>query len=425
MQRATITQPITSNRETLQDRFLEVRALSEKLVEPLTADDACVAVTDETSPPKWHLAHSTWFFEHFLLGRDPGYQPLDPAFDFLFNSYYRTVGKFNPKPARRNMARPSFAEVLQYRAAIDERVLALLQSAPEEEVEEIREILTLGWNHEQQHQELLLMDIKRNFFADPTRPAYREQRPLRRVGEGSGISFTSYVGGLFEVGATRGNGFTYDNEHGRHTVWLEPFALAEDLVTNRQFLAFLDDGGYLNPALWLSDGWDWLEQTKARAPLYWERHGSSWQEMTLYGMRELDLDAPVAHVSYYEAQAFARWMQARLPTEFEWEYAAARHELGGQFLEQDHLHPAASASPQLHGRLWQWTQSSYLPYPRYEAPRGPLAEYNGKFFCNQMVLRGGSCITPRSHYRATYRNFYYPHMRWQFAGFRLAKDCPC
>lgn len=380
-----------------------------------------VSVTDDTSPAKWHLAHTSWFFERFVLSTwRPGRSPFHPQYDFLFNSYYEGLGNFLAKPERNFLSRPSIDEILRYRESIEHEIQEFLNEARAADFRNLAPILELGLHHEQQHQELLLMDTKRNFYANPLRPAYRSL--AREDGETSvSQGFREFPGGLTKVGAEcPAAGFAFDNERPRHREWLEPFAIAESLVTNGDFLEFIEDGGYATPTLWLSDGWDWKEAGAIAVPLYWEKVDGGWSEMTLGGMRWLSPSQPVAHLSYYEADAFARWRGSRLPTEAEWERAAADAPVDGPFLDLTKLHPASANG--VHGTLWQWTSTSYGPYPGYRAFSGPLAEYNGKFMGNQMVLRGGSCVTPRSHYRVTYRNFFYPQQRWQFAGLRLAKD---
>ena len=404
-------------------RFQEIRRVTERIVAPLTTEDSVVSSTGDTSPPKWHLAHTTWFFERMLLRRFiPEYETRRPEYDYLFNSYYETAGAFLPKRKRAELSRPGLAEILEYRAEVSEAVSRAWSKLQKNSA--ALNVLELGLQHEQQHQELLLMDIKRNFFANPLRPTYRkgEARPRRlpRVPR-----FLEFGGGKHEIGFA-GEGFAYDNESGRHPVWVSPFALSRDLVSNGEFLEFVESGGYQDPRHWLADGWDQVRRESWSAPLYWQKEGGTWREMTLAGMQPLDLAQPVCHVSYYEALAFAHWKGARLPTEAEWEVAAATVPVRGHFLEEEDFQPRPPADEeglaQMHGTLWEWTGSAYLPYPGYRPYEQELAEYNGKFMCNQMVVRGGACVTPQSHYRPTYRNFFYPQMRWQFCGFRLARD---
>lgn len=412
----------------LLERFLEVRRQTENLCLPLTDEDACISVTSDTSPPKWHLAHTTWFFEKFILERFKRDRvPYRNEYHFLFNSYYKRLGNFLPKEHRGHLSRPSLSEILIYRQAITNEMIDFLHSPVFEDKSRLSELLELGINHEEQHQELLLMDIKRNFFDNPVRPKYGDGDPFLR-GELRDSEFRIMKAGAVTVGKKREEtGFAFDNERDQHKQWLEPFELCSHLVTNDEYAAFIDEGGYDNPLLWLSDGWDMKEKEGWEHPLYWERSGKDWWTMSLSGMVPLDLSAPVVHISYYEAQAFAKWKGCRLPTEFEWEACARLEHSRGEFMEEGSFEPLGAETDgeiftQIHGTVWEWTQSAYLPYPRYEALKHGLSEYNGKFMCNQFVLRGGSCVTPEKHYRATYRNFYYPHMRWQYAGLRLAKD---
>lgn len=419
-------QQYTRLNEVIQ-KFLHTRKTTEKLCSPLTEEDYCISVTEDTSPPKWHLAHTSWFFERFVLQKFwRHYEVFRPEYNFLFNSYYKSIGSFLPKNKRSILARPGIDEVYQYRHEITDNVIKLLHDIHPEETGEILKILEIGIHHEQQHQELLLMDIKRNFFENPLRPVYQSQvfHPAELI-EGEWKKFHS---GLVKIGVPiEFQEFTFDNERDQFHVWLEEFQLSSHLVTNDEYLAFIEDGGYQNSRYWLSDGWDMKEKENWQHPLYWEKNGQNWWIMTLAGMVPLDLSAPVVHVSYYEAQAFAQWKGARLPTEAEWETAARLESVLGNFQENSSLDPTPSDEShehfsQIHGTVWEWTQSAYLPYPRYKAFDSEISEYNSKFMCNQFVMRGGSVLTPVSHYRTTYRNFYYPHMRWQYAGIRIAKD---
>jgi ergothioneine biosynthesis protein EgtB len=379
----------------------------------------------DASPVKWHLAHTSWFFETFVLARaSRGFRPLDPSFAYLFNSYYDAVGDRLPRSQRGLLSRPTLSDVYRYRAHIDDQMLELLgnegSSSPHAATVE------LGLNHEQQHQELLLTDIKHAFASNPLRPAYRErsrQTVSAAVGPPVWVSFPS---GLHDLGHD-GDGFAFDNETPRHQVWQPAFQLASRLVTNGEYLEFMEAGGYERPEFWLADGWEACHGQRWQAPLYWERRQQSWWLMTLAGMQPVNEVEPVCHVSFFEADAFARWAGARLATEAEWEVAAVSHTMAGNFLESGFLQPAAAppyGAPihQLLGDVWEWTMSAYLPYPGYRPLPGALGEYNGKFMCNQMVLRGGSCATPAAHIRPTYRNFFPPKTRWQFMGIRLAKD---
>ncbi|NBC48732.1 MAG: ergothioneine biosynthesis protein EgtB [Gammaproteobacteria bacterium] len=407
--------------------YSRVRAFTEQLCEPLEIEDYVLQTAVEASPPKWHLAHVSWFFETFLLRPFlPGYQAFNPAYAHLFNSYYeQTEAGFWPRPERGLLSRPTVAEVYDYRRHVDEAMMRLLNACPPEHEATVRARIEIGLNHEQQHQELLMTDIKYNLAYNPLRPAYRADLPATPQREPSPLTFSRFEGGLHWFGA-EGDGFAYDNESPRHQRFLEPFQLADRLVTNAEYQAFVDAGGYRDPALWLSDGWAQIQSQGWQAPLYWEQLDGQWHETTLAGRRPLNPAEPVCHVSYFEAEAYARWAGRRLPSEFEWEHAAAGRPVSGQFADAGRFHPqpAAGGEPleQLFGDCWEWTASAYLPYPRYRAVDGALGEYNGKFMSGQMVLRGGSCATSASHARATYRNFFYPHERWQFKGIRLAED---
>jgi ergothioneine biosynthesis protein EgtB len=406
--------------------YAQVRSDSEVLCAPLELEDYVIQAADEASPAKWHLAHVSWYFETFVLGEYlPGYTAFDPAFRTLFNSYYEQVGAYHPRPARGFLSRPTVDEVFRYRAHVDRHMLDLLTEGRDRPWPEILERVAIGLNHEQQHQELLLTDIKRNFSANPLRPAYRTDLPTPTGGARAPLEWLEFAGGVRAIGHA-GAGFAYDNEGPRHRVWLDPFRLASRPVANGEFLAFMESGGYANPAWWLSDGWARVREAGWNSPLYWERIEGEWWQFTLGGMRRLNPDEPVCHVSYYEADAYARWAGRRLPTEAEWEVAAADCAVDGNLRERGHLQPLVGAPgdglQQLYGDVWEHTASAYLPYPGFRAAEGALGEYNGKFMCGQMVLRGGSCVTPAGHVRVTYRNFFYPHERWQFQGLRLAED---
>lgn len=419
------------------DRYDAVRNQTLKLVEPLTPEDQMVQSMPEASPAKWHLAHTTWFFEEFvLIPHLPGYGCFDGRFGFLFNSYYKQLGGHPHRTVRGTFSRPALDQVLRYRMHVDKAIHAL---STRDISAEVLRLVELGLNHEQQHQELIVTDIKHAFWTNPLRPSY--QTGLTHLAEipiPQPLSWSGFDGGVHEVGHDMGR-FSFDNERPRHHVHVRPFRLASRLVTNREYLEFMSDGGYERPELWLSDAWDHLCQNGWSRPLYWEKTGDAWTLFTCRGILPLDPLEPVCHVSFYEADAFARWAGARLPTEFEWEIAASYSMETALFpekcvdnmLESETYHPApAGGTPnhpqvsarQLFGDTWEWTSSPYSPYPGYRAPSGAEGEYNGKFMCNQMVLRGGSCVTPRSHIRKTYRNFFPPHMRWQFSGIRLAHD---
>jgi ergothioneine biosynthesis protein EgtB len=374
---------------------------------------------------KWHLAHTSWFFETFLLESVSGYRPLDPVYRALFNSYYHSVGEPYARPERGVLTRPGLAEVRAYRRHVDEACLSLLERGALSPAQCTR--VELGLHHEQQHQELILTDLKHLFAKNPLDPVYRVQRreDSRRVTPR--LAWHTYPTGLREIGHA-GAGFAFDNEGPRHRVFVHGFDLASRLVTNGEYLAFVQDRGYERPELWLSDGWAAVCANAWRAPLYWRERDGALQQFTLAGLRDLAPDEPVTHLSAYEADAYARWVGARLPTEAEWEVVAAEAKIAGNFVESGRLHPAAAAGApaagplQLFGDVWEWTSSAYVPYPGYRPPAGALGEYNGKFMANQIVLRGGSCATPISHIRASYRNFFHPDARWQFSGIRLARD---
>ncbi|HEY8212590.1 MAG TPA: ergothioneine biosynthesis protein EgtB [Methylocystis sp.] len=417
----------TSACDAFWHRLFQTRKLSIELAAPLSAEDMAVQAMDDASPTKWHLAHTTWFFETFVLTHYlPGYQLFDEAFNYCFNSYYEHQGPRQPRPKRGLLTRPPLERILAYREHVDLALAQLLAEQPAASPAWMRR-LEIGINHEQQHQELILTDILALFAANPLRPAYRAARVGSDRGRLEPARWLDFPGGVFRIGH-EGSGFAWDNEQPRHDALLRPFRLADRPVTNWEWLEFIADGGYETPTLWLSDGWATVNRENWRAPLYWERRDAEWLEMTLEGLQPLSLGAPVAHVSYYEADAFARWSGDRLPTEFEWEVAAATAREEGNFLETAALRPRpAEAEPdgsprQMFGDVWEWTQSAYLPYPGYRAPEGALGEYNGKFMVGQQVLRGGSCATPERHIRASYRNFFYPHQRWQFTGLRLASE---
>jgi ergothioneine biosynthesis protein EgtB len=411
--------------DALARAYARVRAQTERLAAPLSAEDACVQSMPDASPAKWHLAHTTWFFETFVLeAASPEHRAYEPAFRVLFNSYYNGIGEQHPRPRRGLLTRPTLAEVLAYRAHVDAAVLDGLGNGM---AGAFAAIVELGLHHEQQHQELLLTDAKHLLACNPLRPAYRTDLARVASGPAPALRWHAYPGGIRDVGSD-GSGFHFDNETPRHAVLLAPFELASRPVTNRELLAFVEAGGYRDPAWWLSDGWTTVRAEGWIAPSYWEQRDGAWLEFTLGGLRPLDLDAPVAHVSGFEADAYARFAGARLPTEAEWEFAAGAHPVRGNFVERDVLHPMVYAGAtgdgpvQLFGDVWEWTQSPYVAYPGFAPAPGAIGEYNGKFMCNQLVLRGGSCATPESHVRASYRNFFPPAARWQFAGLRLARD---
>lgn len=409
---------------TLVARYSAVRQTTQSLVAPLSAEDCVVQSLPEASPAKWHLAHTSWFFETFVLERaDATYQRFDPAFRVLFNSYYVSVGERHPRPQRGLLTRPSLEAIERYRAHVDAAMCRLLERdtlAPD-----LAAIVELGLHHEQQHQELILMDVKHLLGTQPLQPAYRADLAPCAAPGAPATAWRACPGGIVEVGHA-GDDFSFDNERPRHRVLTREFELASHPVSNRDWLAFMADDGYRRPTLWLSDGWATAEREGWRAPLYWSFVDGAWHTYTLAGCMPVDPDAPVCHVSYYEADAYATWAGARLPEEHEWEQAAVGLPVAGNLLEADCLHPRAAPAParlaQMFGDVWEWTRSSYAPYPGFRTAPGALGEYNGKFMCNQYVLRGGACVTPATHLRATYRNFFYPQQRWQFSGLRLARD---
>jgi ergothioneine biosynthesis protein EgtB len=414
----------TVARTTLAEVYRAVRGRTIEICAPLAIEDYGIQSMPDVSPPKWHLAHVTWFFENFLLRPFcAAYRPFHPAYGYLFNSYYETVGPFFPRQHRGLLARPTVDEVYRYREHIDLRMCELIETAPAAQWPEVAARATLGLHHEQQHQELLLTDIKHAFAFNPLRPAYRRLREATPAGTDRSLCWSEQPAGVYQIGH-EGNGFAFDNEGPRHRVYLNAFRMANRLVTNGEYLEFMDSGGYERPTLWLSQGWHNVREHGWQAPLYWEKIESAWSMMTLAGMAPVDPNEPVSHVSYFEADAYARWAGKRLPTEAEWEIAGRDQPVSGNFFDSGHLHPTPApdtARPvQFYGDVWEWTQSSYSPYPAYQPTAGALGEYNGKFMCGQYVLRGGSCVSPAGHLRPTYRNFFYPADRWQFSGIRLA-----
>lgn len=428
-------------------RFRSARRRTLELVAPLTPEDMMVQSCAEASPAKWHLAHTAWFFESFVLREFlPGYRVFHPDFAWLFNSYYQSFAAFPEKRLRSSFSRPALDEILAFRKHVDEGIERLLETNPDPEA--LRRI-ELGVNHEEQHQELILTDILHGFFTNPLRPVYKPETQEENPAPAAPMKFVHVDGGLHEIGHS-GSGFCFDNELGRHRVWIESFDLANRLVTCGEFAEFIADGGYRRPELWLSDGWDVMQANGWRAPLYWSDATDEWRIFTLSGELEFARvkDSPVSHVSFYEAEAYARWAGYRLPTEFEWEVAARHQAVAGNLLEYGSLRPLSQAdyvqgecamiqnaaqntadccavenatrSRHVYGDCWQWTASAYLPYPGFRPLEGSLGEYNGKFMSGKMVLRGGSCCTPACHIRASYRNFFAPETRWQFSGIRLA-----
>ena len=401
----------------LLDRFLSVRRQTEALAEPLSAEDQTVQSMPDASPTKWHLAHTTWFFETFLLKPQlAGYRAFDPAYEYLFNSYYEAVGPRHPRPQRGMITRPGVDAVLAYRRHVSEAMVPLIAQS------NATDLIELGLHHEQQHQELILMDIKHALSLNPLFPAYAPERVPATTGVPLGwLEFEGGLVGMGHAGAASGGGFAFDNEGPRHRIWVDPFALATRLVTCGEYEAFIADGGYRRPEFWLSAGWDCVKQRGWDAPLYWHEDGI----FTLAGLRPRRAEEPVCHVSFYEAAAYAKWAGKRLPREAEWEIAAGDVALDGNMLEDGLLQPAPAAGgglTQMIGDVWEWTASPYVAYPGFREPAGAIGEYNGKFMANQMVLRGGCAATPRDHIRSTYRNFFPPDARWMFGGIRLAED---
>lgn len=416
------------NAAALTSHYTAVRQQSDLLTAPLSAEDQMVQSCPEASPAKWHLAHTSWFFETFILSQHlPGYRVFHQNFRDLFNSYYNSVGQQPEKALRNTFSRPSLDEVRKYRAHVDEHMLKLLKPGIPEA---LRQLVVLGLNHEQQHQELIVTDIKHAFWSNPLRPAYQPARAAAPLSSAAPAQKPQlYPEGVYDIGA-EGEAFYFDNEASRHKVFLRPFRFAMRLATCGEYLAFIEERGYSRPELWLSDGWKAVQAHRWQAPLYWEKVDGRWSQFTCSGPRKVEEAEPVCHVSYYEADAFARWAGARLPTEFEWEVAAAKLPVQGNLLENGNFHPEMAPPAggedgqpvQMFGDCWEWTNSAYLAYPGYKPAAGALGEYNGKFMSGQMVLRGGSCATPRSHIRGSYRNFFPPETRWQFSGIRLADD---
>ncbi|HVE55877.1 MAG TPA: ergothioneine biosynthesis protein EgtB [Pyrinomonadaceae bacterium] len=378
--------------------FKEVRVRTVELCAPLETEDYIPQPSVDVSPPKWNIAHTTWFFEEMILKKfAPDYKVFDPNFGFLFNSYYNSIGDRTRRDNRGDLSRPTVKEVFAYRKFVDEKMCELLA---QELSGELKELVVLGLNHEQQHQELFLTDLKFTLSRNPLFPVYRENYAVEEICEMPNTGFAEIEEGIYEIGFEGGDGFCFDNELGRHKVFLQNFSIRESLVTNAEYLEFIEDGGYKNFNLWHSEGWDWVGQNAVNSPLYWHEKDGEWFSFTLSGLRPVNWDAPVCHISFYEAAAFAEWKGARLPTEFEWETASDKFDFGLR---------------------WEWTNSAYLPYPNFTKAAGAVGEYNGKFMINQMVLRGASVATPADHSRKTYRNFFHPHLRWQFNGIRLAK----
>lgn len=410
-------------RDPLVQRFHELRARTAALAAPLSGEDMGAQTMDDVSPTKWHLAHTSWFWETFLLQSGlPGYTVFDPRFGYLFNSYYEALGDRQPRAARGHITRPDVAHVMAYRAHVDAAMEELLERCDETGFAQIAPLIETGIAHEEQHQELILTDIKHVLSASPFGERYSEVAPPP-ARPGMAARWLDFSEGLERFGAD-GDGFAFDNEGPSHQAWLGPFALFSHCVTNGEFADFIADGGYRTPSLWLSDGWARMQADGRSAPLYWRGGAGEWREFTLHGEREMDMSAPVSHLDYFEASAFAEWTGFRLPEEREWEFAARQFDASGAraMTPDGWLHPASADQGNLFGSVWQWTRSAYAPYPGYRAQTGAIGEYNGKFMCGQFVLKGGSALTPPGHVRASYRNFFPPGAQWQMTGLRLAKD---
>ena len=403
--------------------YSQVRHTTEGLTETLSAEDMVVQSMADASPVKWHLGHTTWFFETFILQKFASdYRRFNDTFPFIFNSYYESVGERHPRPRRGVLTRPSMQQVMDYRRYVDEQMMAVLDRASPE----LMSLVTVGLHHEMQHQELLLTDVLHLFSQNPLLPAVMEAPHREAQMAGASLKWTLNEGGVVSVGA-EASGFSYDCEGPLHTVLLHPFRLANRLTTNGEWQEFMADGGYKNPLFWLSDGWDYCQRNSWFAPLYWQQKDGGWFQFGLDGLQPINQHAPVCHVSFYEADAFARWAGKRLPREHELEVCVQNEVVFGNLLEERCWRPQAATGAnenlaQLYGDVWEWTQSAYSPYPKFSPEQGALGEYNGKFMANQFVLKGGSCITPKAQMRSSYRNFFYPHQRWQFMGLRLAED---
>ena len=405
------------------NRFLRIREITEEIVSPLETEDFVVQPIEDVSPPKWHLAHTTWFFENFILVKFlTNYQLFDDQFAYLFNSYYESQGDRILRNTRGSLSRPTTARIFEYRKHVD-KAMKLLFEKQHLMHEELLTFFEIGLNHEQQHQELLITDIKYILGSNPLLPVYHKTKTATLTAPLE-LNWLGVEAGVYEIGHS-GKDFSFDNELGRHKVYLTDFECMDRLVSNEEYLEFMQDGGYSNPALWLSEGWSWVEENKAEAPFYWYKKEDEWWNYTLHGAEKLNANAPVIHVNFYEAEAFARWKGMRLLTEFEWEIAARRYgqNENAQFQDTQLYQPKYNqGSNQFFGTAWEWTNSAYLPYPNYVQEAGALGEYNGKFMINQMVLRGGSCATPKDHFRISYRNFFHAHLQWQFTGIRLARN---
>ncbi|NBC27300.1 MAG: ergothioneine biosynthesis protein EgtB [Bacteroidetes bacterium] len=414
-----------SKREQILKRFKEVRSFTMELAEPLETEDYIIQIVEHASPAKWHLAHTSWFFEAFFLEKAmKSYQTKHPQYGYLFNSYYLQTGEPHCRNKRGNLSRPTVKKVLDYRQHINEHVFEFLENCTDEQFEEWEPIIEVGLHHEQQHQELMLTDLKIMFSNNPLHPAYLEKSRPKALPQ-SDLNWHHFDEGIYEVGHPGGS-FGYDNEFPRHKTYIHDFELADRLITNGEYINFMESGGYEDPKYWLDEGYAQVVENEWDSPLYWQKNSGQWHQFTLNGLEPVDMNEPVTHVNYYEADAYARWAGCRLPTEFEWELAAEPLEVDGSFVDARHFHPvganpAKTGLKQMFGEVWQWTRSSYAAYPGYETFPGALGEYNGKFMCNQYVLRGGSCATSKNHFRKTYRNFFHTKFSWQFTGIRLAR----
>lgn len=413
------------SKHNLTEQFKQIRAFTSLLVEPLETEDFVIQPMESASPAKWHLAHTSWFFETFVLGKFlPDFKSLHPQYAYFFNSYYLQTGVPFSRANRGLLSRPTVKEVFEYRAYVEDQMLEFIEQSDAQTWNEAATVVEIGNHHEQQHQELILTDLKYLFAQNPLLPIYRDQQVEEGEHPGS-MRWISFDEGMIEIG-NKGKEFTYDNEHPRHRTFVQDFELANRLITNQEYLEFIEDGGYERSELWLDEGWSTIQEQKWKAPLYWFKRENNWMCFTLNGTNEIRPFEPVTHVSYFEADAFARWKGARLPTEQEWEHACGSRAIEGNFVDTQTFHPRPlkgeiNTIKQLYGDVWEWTMSSYAPYPNYKPLPGALGEYNGKFMANQYVLRGGSCATSQSHIRKTYRNFFHADARWQFSGIRLAR----
>lgn len=413
------------SRANILEKYREVRSFTLHLVEPLETEDFVIQPMNNASPTKWHLAHTSWFFETFVLEKyQPGFKSLHPQYAYFFNSYYLQTGVPFSRANRGMLSRPTVKEVFEYRHYVNEQVSNFIENCDDDVWEEAAKVMEIGLNHEQQHQELILTDLKYLLAQNPLLPIYREKK-MDETDNPDALNWISFEEGIIEVG-NKGDEFTYDNEHPVHRTFVQNFDLADRLITNREYLEFINDGGYTKSEVWLDEGWSKVKSEEWEAPLYWFKRDDEWFNFTLTGVYPIRMNEPVTHISYYEADAFARWKGCRLPTEQEWELACGNREIQGNFVGDDLFHPKSASKnekklKQMYGDTWEWTQSSYSPYPGYKPLPGALGEYNGKFMANQYVLRGGSCATSKSHIRKTYRNFFHADARWQFTGIRLAK----